>query len=73
MAVAKREIPHSELAESKMTFDQMIGLMSDLQDELYIRGLEEPAILMHRALGKIQASMCGEYLKKKIEAKKNAA
>jgi len=69
--VSERIIPHNELAdtEPKMTFEEIIKALSRLQDELYARGFEDSAVLLHRALGKLTICTLNAVIAKKMEAK----
>ena len=69
--ISDRIIPHNELAETepKMTFEEIIKTLSRLQDELYARGLEDSAALLHRALGKLTICTLNAVIAKKMEAK----
>lgn len=72
--VAAKVIPHNELAtESKMTMQQIVKGLSDLQDELHAKGLDEAAILLHRALNKVTASALNVALLRKMQSEKRSA
>lgn len=71
LKVSERIIPHNELAdtEPKMTFEKIVKGLSAIQDELYARGLDDVAVLVHRALGKLTMGSINSVIAKKMEAK----
>lgn len=74
--IADRIIPRNELASSEptMSFEDLIKTLYRIQDELNARGLNEPAILVHRAAGKLTICGLNAATAKKLEAKsKNEA
>lgn len=71
-SVGIKVIPRNELSngESKMTWEQLVNGLSDLQDELNARGLTEPAQLLHRALNKLTTCTLPASIIKKMEGRK---
>lgn len=69
--VAKRIHPKNELADgaSKMTYSELVQALSDIQDELYLRGMDEPATMVHRALNQITAMAITPNLAKAMATK----
>lgn len=70
--ICKKVISRNDLAEgmSKMTLEELIKTLSDVQDELNAKGLTECAALIHRALNRICATMLSAAVSKRMEGKK---
>lgn len=69
--IAAKIIPHNELAvHTKMTFEDMVKGLSDLQDELYLRGFSESAQLLHRAMQRLTTCAIGPDLQNRLAEKK---
>jgi hypothetical protein len=61
----------NELADKqpKLNLNDLIGQLSDLQDELQAHGFDDAAQLLHRALGRLTLRGLNEVLVKRMESK----
>jgi hypothetical protein len=66
----KVELLRSADGKSRMTLHEMSEILFEVQEELQIRGFDEPAQLIHRVCNKIAGTMMREDVAKHLESKK---